>query len=128
MKRIVISIFLVLAAASNAVMASDAHAPTSPIPATFFGMHRHLWPQKGEEPWPDIPFGSFRMWDSNTGWAQINVAPGKYDWSTVDKWFSELKQHDVEDVIYTFGRTPRFASSQPGMQCNYGPGQCAPSK
>ena len=141
MKRILFPVLLVLAAMSilagsgafsarpaDVVLASDEpHPPSTPIPATFFGMHRHVWPHK-EEPWPDIPFGSFRMWDSATGWAQINVGPGKYDWDQVDKWFSQLKEHNVEDVIYTFGRTPQFASSQPNMDCNYGPGQCAPPK
>jgi hypothetical protein len=141
MKRIVFPVLLVLSIVciltgygvlstvpAGIVLASgDPHPPSTPVPRTFFGMHRHVWPNK-TEPWPDIPFGSFRMWDSATGWAQINTAPGKYDWGQVDKWFSELKEHDVDDVLYTFGRVPQFASSQPNLDCNYGPGQCAPPK
>ncbi|MGA8493592.1 MAG: hypothetical protein WB711_24435 [Terriglobales bacterium] len=141
MKRIVFGAFLILtavailpglgrwaAAPSEVVLASDdTHPPTTPVPRTFFGMHRHAYPNK-HEPWPDIPFGSFRMWDSATGWAQINTANGKYDWSQVDRWFSELKEHDVDDILYTFGRVPEFASSQPNLDCNNGPGQCAPPK
>jgi hypothetical protein len=46
----------------------------------------------------------------------------------VDKWFSELKEHNVEDVLYTFGRVPQFASSRPNLDCGYGPGECAPPK
>ena len=141
MKRIVFPVLLLLASVSilagsggwsavpaAVVLASgDPTPPSTPVPRTFFGMHRHVWPNK-TEPWPDIPFGSFRMWDSATGWAQINTAPGKYDWGRVDKWFSELKEHDVDDILYTFGRVPEFASSQPNLDCNYGPGQCAPPK
>ena len=56
----------------------------------------------------------------------INTAKGQYDWSQVDRWFAELQQHDVEDVLYTFGKVPPFASSRPKADCNYGPGQCAP--
>jgi len=117
------------AAAGGAVFAnSEPRPPANPVPRTFFGMHRHVWPNR-PEPWPDIPIGSFRLWDSNTGWAQINPSEGHYDWSQVDKWFADLQQHNVEDVLYTFGRTPQFASSQPNnAQCGYGPGQCAPPK
>jgi len=105
---------------------SDAHPPTTPIPPTLFGMHRHLWPNR-PEPWPDIPFGSFRLWDSATGWSQINTAKGQYDWSQIDKWFSDLSKHQVVDILYTFGRVPQFASSRPNDgNCAYGPGQCAP--
>ena len=141
MKRIVFCVLLVLSAASilagsgvwsaapaAIVFASgDQHPPSTPVPRTFFGMHRHVWPNK-TEPWPDAPIGSFRMWDSRTGWEQINTANGKYDWSVVDKWFSDLQEHGVEDILYTFGRVPEFASSQPNLDCYNGPGQCAPPK
>ncbi len=139
--RVLSSVFLVLAMASLAAgpkvgstvlsdplfAESEPHPLPAAVPATFFGMHRHAYPKR-PDPWPEIPFGSFRMWDSATGWAQINTAKGQYDWSQVDTWFADLQQHGVQDVLYTFGKVPPFASSRPTADCNYGPGQCAPPK
>ncbi|HXM64779.1 MAG TPA: hypothetical protein VN950_28205 [Terriglobales bacterium] len=96
------------------------------IPATFFGMNVHVWVTQ-DQPWPAVPFGSFRFWDSATGWAQINTAKDRYDWSQLDKWLIALKARHVDDALYTFGRVPGFASSKPSDQsCAYGPGQCDP--
>jgi len=114
---------------SGSVVLADSEMgpPSEPVPRTLFGMHRHVWPKK-PEPWPDIPIGTFRMWDSATGWAQINTRPGKYDWHQIDDWFHDLQDHGVVDILYTFARTPQFASSQPNADCGYGPGECAPPK
>ena len=139
--RIIFSIVLLLTIAAiitagvNLIMSdsvvladSELRPPSGPVPKTFFGMHRHVWPKR-PEPWPDIPIGSFRMWDAATGWAQINTGPGKYDWQQIDQWFHDLQEHGVEDVLYTFGRTPQFASSQPNDdRCGYEPGSCDPPR
>jgi hypothetical protein len=87
-------------------------------------------------PWPDtvvpsVQFGGLRLWDSGTGWSQINTAPGVYDFSHMDIWLSEAKTNNV-DVLYNLGRTPMWASSMPNdSTCNYstlggGNGQCWP--
>src|SRR3982750_4557233 len=39
-------------------------------------------------PWPTVPFGGLRLWDTSTGWAQINTSEGVYDWSTLDAFAS----------------------------------------
>src|SRR5256885_8630904 len=31
-----------------------------------------------------IPYGSLRLWDTLTGWAQINTSSGVYDFSMID--------------------------------------------
>lgn len=78
--------------------------------------------------WPTVPFGSLRLWDTSTGWSQINSSSGSYDWSVLDQWMSAAKNHNV-DMVYTFGRTPQWASSHPSDSiCNFGPGQCDPPK
>ncbi len=101
-------------------------SPAYKVPTTFFGMNVHVWVTQSQ-PWPAIPFGSFRLWDSATGWAQINTSKGAYDWSQLDRWLDALKAHNINDALYTFGRVPRFATSKPGDQsCAYGPGQCDP--
>src|SRR6266542_3666529 len=94
-----------------------------PIPATFLGMHVN----HSSTAWPTVSFGSYRMWDDGTSWATVNTSNGVYNWSPVDAWVSKAQQHNTT-LLYTFGRTPNWASSSPTTTCNYGSGQCvAPS-
>lgn len=109
------------------VLANNEVPPSIPVPSTFFGMHRHV--RRHPEPWIAVPFGSFRMWDSGTPWSELNPSKDKYDWHQVDQWFSELSQHGVKDVLYTFGRSPQWAATRPNNSaCGYTPGSCEPPK
>ncbi len=79
-----------------------------------------------------IPYGSLRLWDTSTGWAQINTANGSYDFSNLDGFVSAAQAENV-DLLYNLGRTPTWASSnQSDNSCSYdtsgqgGPGQCDP--
>jgi hypothetical protein len=74
-----------------------------------------------------LRYGTTRTWDSfpMLDWADINSAPGVYDFQHLDTFLKMNQERNVE-VIYTFGRTPLWASSQPGTPTPYGPGQCAP--
>jgi hypothetical protein len=93
----------------------------------FFDMHIN----NVTTAWPGLRFGGIRLWDTSTGWAQINTAQGQYDWSRMDQWLSEAQTHNV-DVLYNLARTPTWASSKPtDTNCAYatiggGPGQCWP--
>ena len=58
-------------------------------------------------------------------WADINSSAGVYQFERLDA-FVQLNQARGADVIYTFGRTPRWASSQPDTPGPYGSGECAP--
>jgi hypothetical protein len=99
-------------------MAADAAPSTSgPIPVTFFGMHMHRPVVMGKQPWPTVPFGAGRLWDSGADWQNINTAKGVYDWSILDKWLTAYHEHGVDDLLYTFGHTPRWASSKPDDTC-----------
>src|SRR5471030_2964018 len=92
-----------------------------PIPATFFGMHVN----QTNVAW--TTFGSYRLWDDGTAWANINTSNGVYNWSPLDAWVNKAQQQNVQ-LLYTFGRTPTWASSSPTTSCDYAPGQCvAPS-
>jgi hypothetical protein len=85
-----------------------------------------------------IPFGSLRLWDTSTGWAQINTgAPtsgnplGVFDFSNLDGFVSATPSG--ADLLYNLGRTPTWASSNPNdSSCSYdsstqgGAGQCDP--
>jgi polysaccharide biosynthesis protein PslG len=76
---------------------------------------------------PKIPVGSVRTWNSmGLAWPDINPGPNIYNWSTLDLSLRQAQKNGY-DVLYTFGRTPRWASSKPNIPTpGYGLGQCAP--
>ena len=103
-----------------------ARAQVSAVPNTFFGMQMTTGVITFQ-PWPADPFGAMRMWDTNTSWAQVNIAQGVYTWNNFDLWLSTAQANGVTDVLYTFGSTPQWASSNPAdPNCRTGPGQCDP--
>ena len=97
-------------------------ASTSSIRRDYFGM---TW-QSSSDPWPAASFGTIRSWDFNylgqTGisWQEIETARGTYNWTALDYWIANAQSHHV-DALYTFGRTPVWASSNPGARCPYDP-------
>jgi hypothetical protein len=90
----------------------------------FFGMHVH---QPDTRPWPSVGFGTYRIWDvGGCFWADIATRRGVYDWAKLDRVVSIARNHGV-DIVYTFGKTPRWASSHPDADCNANePGTCYP--
>ncbi|HEV2467637.1 MAG TPA: hypothetical protein VGS78_00475 [Candidatus Sulfotelmatobacter sp.] len=108
---------------------SAVQAPSSvnsnAIPASLFDMTAHTG-VLFSTPWPTMPIYSMRLWDTNTGWAQLNPSKGVYDWSTLDSWISAAGSNNAQ-LIYTFGQTPGWASSKPNdSSCDYENGACDP--
>ena len=96
------------------------------IPAGYFGMT--MTATDSQEPYPSASIASIRLWNTGTDWADMNPAAGVYDFDRFDMWLSEAANHNLS-VLYTFGRTPVWASSDPKMGCHGNPnGQCAPPK
>jgi len=93
------------------------------IPGSYFGMTVHNY--STTTPWPTIPIASLRTWDTAVTWAEINPAPNTYIWSNLDALIDLAQTHGV-DLVFTLGRTPRWASASPDAKSPYGPGQCAP--
>lgn len=127
------ALLIVLTSAPSTASPSDASLSSSlcsasnkpgTIPSTYFGLTVN---HNESIPFPAaLTFGAIRSWDAtNLSWDNVNTAPGVYDWSGFDAWMSYVAGHGL-DVLYTFGRTPRWASSNPGAPTGYGPGQCAP--
>lgn len=73
---------------------------------------------------PSVPFGGIRLWDSSVTWAQINTSSGNYSWTLLDSWRAIAAAHNV-DILYTFGWTPNFISSNPTQTCEGGLIGCA---
>ena len=95
--------------------AGEMSPPSGTIPATLFGMHIHV--RGPHAPWPTVTFGSFRMLENLTSWAAVNTGPGTYNWRVVDAILAALKEHGVDDVVYTFDKTPSWASAHPDHDC-----------
>ena len=114
-----------------AIIAIPANAQ---IPVPYFGIQAtsgvalqppHWW----SNPWPEVPFQSMRLWDASVGWSQVNTAEGVYDWTLLDEWLNDARTFHVPGLMYTFGRTPQWASSNPNdPTCLWGPGECDPPK
>jgi hypothetical protein len=117
----VVAFFYAMAAV--AMDGSGPLPPAAPVPASFFGME--VLNLKGAR--VSLPFGTARSWDvwPNMDWADMNRASGTYDFSSFDMFIAREQAWNA-DVIYTFGRTPQWASSKPSVAGAYGPGQCAP--
>ncbi len=109
--------------------------PTTPsvvgktAPAQFIGLHvgsNNLLSQVS------IPYGTLRLWDTGTGWSEINTAPGVFDFSSIDAFTGSGSLPAGTDFIYNLARTPTWASSDAtDTTCDYdtisgGPGQCWP--
>ncbi len=101
---------------------ASAQQPVSPY---FFGMSM-TGGEVGAEPWPVDSFSGIRLWDSGVPWSTLNPAPGVYDWRLLNIWLNHAKQNNV-DVMYCFGRVPKWASSNPSdTSCANEPGSCDP--
>ena len=97
-----------------------------PIPRSYFGLtvmrSRLVTP---------MDYGTTRSWDvwPEPDWGSANPAPGVYDFTSLDA-FLAANNNQTRDIIYTLGRTPQWASSQPAIDNGLGhPGElCAPIK
>ncbi|MBI6546486.1 MAG: hypothetical protein HY692_06805 [Cyanobacteria bacterium NC_groundwater_1444_Ag_S-0.65um_54_12] len=109
-------IAIVITLAFGGCKYSDNNADVKPIdpishaeiPASLFGLHLY----SSDIPWPTVAFSSNRLWGRFTSWARINTAEGVYDWKLIDS-LSDLAQDNNIDLLYTFGATPQWASSEP---------------
>jgi hypothetical protein len=92
------------------------------IPASLFGLSVLNF----ENLTPSMSFGTTRSWDAYPAfdWSDVNPSPGVYNFTYLDQ-FIAINQARGADIIYTLGRTPQWASSQPNAPSSDGPGQCA---
>jgi len=108
---VVASIFYSLYLSHAAVQLT---APSQPIPATYFGMHFVA----GSNPWPAIPIGSWRLWDTSTRWPDIEPSAGRWQFTGLDKDMGAAQQHGT-DVLLTLGVTPQWASAHPDVKSGW---------
>ena len=94
-----------------------------PAASTFFGLtvlnYQNVTPQ--------LTFGTARTWNAHPtlDWAEVNPAAGQYNFAPLNTFIATNQSRETQ-ILYTFGRTPQWASTRPDATGPYGPGQCAP--
>lgn len=98
--------------------------PTTPIPPQYFGMLTAT-----TKSWPTVPFGALRLWDTGTNWFELCSSASNCNFAPLDNWINVANAKGIDDIIYTFGHTPTWASSTPSdATCSGIAGACwAPS-
>jgi hypothetical protein len=107
----------------NAAQIADRNRPNT-APSPIFSMTVQSGIFK-DTPWPPMPIAGIRLWDTFTYWALLEPSRGTYDWPALDRWLVLAHLHGA-DVLYTFGVTPTWASSNSTGKCDYNPGGCYP--
>jgi hypothetical protein len=95
---------------------------TERIPEKFFGMHIHH--AAAVTPWPAVPIGSWRLWDAQVTWPQIEPRKGQWNFQLLDRYVSLAEEHETE-VLLPLGLTPQWASKRPLEASVYHPGYAA---
>ncbi|MGZ5053602.1 MAG: Ig-like domain-containing protein [Methylobacter sp.] len=98
-------------------------ASAATVPTSFFGIH---YSSAMYQPWPTGSFSILRTWDQYPGvsWIDINTSTGTYNWTNLDAVVNAAISHGT-DIVYTFGITPQWASTNPnGTGCAYLNGTC----
>lgn len=93
----------------------------------FFGMHVN----KLDSLPLTVPTGSLRLWDTATNWFQLCPSSdySRCEWRRLDQWLAAAKKNGVSEVLYTFGKTPDWISSDPQGDCwGARPGVCYPPR
>ena len=118
---------LALATMTTKLWSSTADAarlvpPGERVPVSFFGLHIHHLTQP--TPWPQVSFGSWRLWDAYVAWPNLEPRKGQWDFSHLDRYISLAESHNVE-ILLPLGLTPAWASSRPKERSGYEPGNAA---
>jgi Chitobiase/beta-hexosaminidase C-terminal domain len=74
--------------------------------STLFGMNiAHLL---NGTPWPNLPIGTIRLWDTGTKWGNLNPAQSTFQWANLDAQINMARANNSE-LLYTFGGVPPWA-------------------
>ena len=105
------------------IFSSLCHAqPLGPVGPEFFGMVMNR--SESRQPWPSLPFGSWRLWDTNTTWSQLEPQRGKWYFAHLDRLVAEAEAHSVKPML-VLAHSPEWASARPSEASAYRPGVVA---
>ena len=99
---------------------------TQVVTPIYFGVHFHrivVLPTEKAIPtqWPQMSFGSMRLWDTVTRWGNIAPSAGIWDFERMDTFVNAGIRYKAQ-ILYTLGSTPQWASARPNEKCPYGSG------
>lgn len=106
----------------SGLTSTGASAQSDAIPIEFFGLHIHR-ADKGTA-WPDVPFGSWRLWDAYVDWPNLEPSPAKWDFLRLDRYVAMAKLGKVE-ILLPLGNSPSWASARPAEPSAYKPGNAS---
>ncbi len=91
--------------------------PPQPVPETYFGMHIHgiLVPRpytKRVTPWPDVPFGAWRLMDAYVKWYELEPKKNEFNFTRLDQYVTLAQEKHVKVLLPLVG-TPPWASARP---------------
>lgn len=107
----------ILAALFVAVASTSfSFAQSSPVDRVFFGLHIHRSTEG--TPWPDVPFGSWRLWDARVQWPHLQPQRARWDFRKLDKLLDLAESRGV-NVLLPLGLSPTWASARPDESSAY---------
>jgi hypothetical protein len=104
--------------------------PMQPVPETYFGMHIHGidFPMRTTNrltPWPDVPFGTWRLHDAYVRWVDLEPRKNEFNFTHLDKYVATAQQKHVK-VLLPLYASPQWASARPTEESRTGtPGTAA---
>lgn len=101
------------------VLARPAH---DVIPPTLFGLH--IFKAASTTPWPTIKFGTWRLWNANVNWPNLEPKKGEWHFEVLDKYMSLAEQNQVE-IVLPLAYSPTWASARPTDAPEWSPGASA---
>jgi hypothetical protein len=84
--------------------------PSRPVPPQYFGMHIHYAPERTS--WPTTSIGTWRLWDTNVSWADLEPARNEWHFDRLDRLVQIAAEHNSE-LVLPLAYTPPWASSRP---------------
>lgn len=102
--------------------ASPSGVATEVIDTAGFGMHVV---QFDESKWPDIPIGSFRLWNGDTTWGALEKSPGSWTFEKLDLRIANAEARGAP-VLLVLSHPPAWAATRPELK-GYG-GSPSPPK
>lgn len=92
------------------------------IPAEYFGLTIN---SIGQRPiWPEVDFSGIRLWGA-IYWAEINPAPGVFNWARFDAILEIAHRRNI-DVVLNLAYTPRWAATEKDARPAFSPGASSP--
>ncbi|NHC15885.1 cellulase family glycosylhydrolase, partial [Motilibacter deserti] len=101
-------------------------APLGRTLPEFFGLH--VTGAANATSWPAATassFGSIRLWDTGTTWADLEPEPGQWAWAKLDAVVAAAEAHGLKPLL-VLGQTPTWASSDPSAPGVIAPGSSMP--